>query len=362
MIHWTEDAAEAQVWRELPPFLHNALVRDDFSTALSVRRDLYLREVEAAFHHSGIKGEYAIRESGDWHDGKCVLVAQCSDDTRVVVKPKPNDVGVLIGNICRESGVTANFSTGVPVFNKIGSFWLQDYVQPGAEALLTAEAFGGLISVALWFGLIDLHEENIIFANASVALIDVECAFYAADDLAVSQQLQISGLISRKRPGLSTAVLVCDEQSAKRSFWSALSHLLRGPFFYVYDLMDSLVLRRVLISTSFYMTFLRQRFTFGWTDNEVRTRWLFLRTANPASAAVVDYEMTSLLSWSVPYFYQVGQDLFSGTGDKVDSCVPASVGMREIHSLLSDTRQSEAALEEVLAFLRGRSAIAEETR
>lgn len=352
LIEWAEDTAEALVWRELPPILQEALVREDFYTALSVRRDLYLREVEGVFCRAGIKGKYAVRESGDWHDGKCVLVAQRSDDTRIVVKPKPNDVGVLIGNICRESGVTAKFSTNVPAFNKIGHFWLQEYFQSGEGASLTAEAFGGLLSVALWFGLIDLHEENIIFANGSVGLIDVECAFYAADDLTISGQLEISGLISRKSPGLSRAVLLCDESSAELAFHSALSHLLRGPFAYVYDLMDTFVLRRVLIPTSFYMTFLRQRFTFGWTEKEVRARWLFLRTANPATPAIVDYELASLLNWSIPYFYQLGHDLFNGPGDRVDTCIPASVGMRKIHSLLSNPHQIEIAVSKVFAFLR----------
>lgn len=355
LLTWKENVSEARAWKELPSFLQDALPRESNFVEFANRQSSYLRDVEATLSACGLSGQYAVQEAGDWHDGKCVIVIERDDKSRIVVKPKPNDVTSLIGGICSDCGLSNNFLTYVPSIKQIGNLWVQEYFPPSEDAIVSAESIGGLLATTLWFGLIDLHSENLVYADGSVGLVDVECAFYGADDGSALGQLEISGLVSRKSPGLSKVARHCDDREVTANCYSALHLLMSGQPNNIYELMDTLPLRRVLIPTRFYMTFLRQRFTFGWSVEEVKARWLFLRTANPVASAIIQYELESILSWSVPFFYQVGRDLLSGMNEKVDICVPASVAMRQLHLNLSSTGNFDLVVNKVLTFIDSNS-------
>lgn len=61
--------------------------------------------------------------------------------------------------------------------------------------------YGRLIGFAVLFGVVDLHCENVIVHDGRPVPIDLECALYPFPNLAMSFNLQCTGLIEPRQPG-----------------------------------------------------------------------------------------------------------------------------------------------------------------
>jgi lantibiotic modifying enzyme len=289
----------------------------------------------------GAQGKYKVIESGDWHDGRCVLVLEESkgrSSRLLVIKPRYNEATLLLKSITDHVGFTGSFGVSIPFLKKDGEIWVQNYVQPEREKTLLSTQIGGLVAATLWAGLTDLHDENLIFNDSGVHLIDTECAFDFSTNWLTPDYLNSCGLVTGKRPGLSKVnVRDYSRSTIERAIKSAINTLLEGSPADLYEQMDSVYLRRVIIATRIYMTFLRQRFLFGWTDREMEARWRYLRSANPASESIVCSELFELKNWNVPLFYQRGRTILDAHNIVHDFCEPPSVVMQAVHKTLKDT-------------------------
>lgn len=322
---------------------------------LNLRRKEWLCNVESVLTNIGVQGEYKVIESGDWHSGSCVLVLKDSkkkNSRLLVIKPRCNEATLLLKSIMDHQELPRNFGASIPFSRKEEGIWVQDYVQADEERTLLSVHIGGLVATTLWAGLTDLHDENLIFNGLGVHFVDTECAFDFSAEWSILNCLSACGLVTGKCPGLAK-VKVRDYSriTIKRAIQSAINTLIAGTPTEIYEKMDSVSLRRVLIATRIYMTFLRQRFLFGWTDRELEARWRHLRSANPAPDSIVSSELLELKSWNVPFFYQRGQMILDDRGVVHNSCELPSVTMQGVHKMLGDTAAIESITHELCAAL-----------
>lgn len=346
---------EAAAWYELPDRLREQLDRSQFLFDLRGRQERFLEECRLILEQKGIYGDCKVIASGDWHSGQCVFVVEGQDKGRVALKPRCNQVTLMIEEICRRSGFSDRYGVLIPSIEKAGNFWVQDYIQRSESTTTTPSSLASLAALILWGGLTDLHDENLIFTNGAIYLIDTECAFEFSEAWTPLRQLDDSGLITGRRPGLSQVKRknFKIEQSIENVAASALTLLINEAGQDIYERVDAVRLRRVLLNTRIYMTFLRKRFVFGWSEEETIHKWQDLRSAKPERASIVEYEQSTLCNWSVPIFYKYGSGLLDGDGRRVDDCEPASSAMRVAHDSLKDLTRVRAVVATLENFVRG---------
>lgn len=342
-------------WLDLPPWFQSSLDRRDYLYELSLRQKEWLFHVESVLTNIGVQGDYKVIESGDWHSGSCVLVLKESKEKNsrlFVIKPRCNEATLLLKSIIDQQELSEGFGISIPFSRKENGIWLQDYVQANEERTLLSVHIGGLVATTLWAGLTDLHDENLIFNDLGVHFVDTECAFDFSAEWSALNCLSACGLVTGKCPGLAKVkVRDYSRTSINRAIQSASKILIAGTPTELYENMDSVSLRRVLIATRIYMTFLRQRFLFGWTDSELEARWRHLRSANPAPDSIVSSELLELKSWNVPFFYQRGEILLDDRGVVHNRCELPSVTMQGVHKMLSDSAAIESITHELCAAL-----------
>lgn len=350
-IIWNDSFPEAAGWYGLPQQFRDSLDRKGFLDELDCRRKRFVHDVSLFVKNIAAQDQYLVIESGDWHRGSCVLVLRGSNTAAsrmLVVKPRCNEAALFLRSLTDQAKLSLEFGVSIPFIKIDGNFWIQEHAQSCDEKTLSSRNVGGIIATTLWGGLTDLHDENLVINDLGVHLIDTECAFSFSAQWSAEDCINASGLITGKAPGLNK-VKICDYSihAIGRALRAGLNALMDTSPIGLYEKMDHIRLRRVLIATRIYMAFLRQRFLFGWTDVEMEKRWRHLRTANPAAESIVSCEIQELKNWDVPIFYQLGHTMYGNDGVVQVDCEAPSVAMRRIHKMLANDKAVESLVFEI---------------
>ncbi len=355
-LTWTKPAAEAAGWRELPLRFRSSLPRENLIEFLDDRQRAYSEIVLSELSELLEADSYFVLGQGDWHGGKCVVALHSNLNDQLVVKPRCNKSSVLIKSIIDELQTYSSCALAVPCIDKWNGFWVQEFISSDDHPAIESKQLGELVALGIWAGLTDLHDENIICSNGVINLIDLECAFLCEQEKpSLVEQLLVLGLFNGKMPGLDQYEFRgLDRGLIESSLTKTFKWLLTKQSSELYEAIDSIGFRRVFIPTRIYMTFLRKRFLFGWSDSQTEKEWRYLRTANPAEEKVISSEIDDLLSWDVPIFYQNGGKIFNSNGMCVDFCPPVSNGIKSLHGSIKHSDEFSAITDHIYKYATSR--------
>lgn len=312
-------APEKEAWEKLPCFIKNSCNRADFDTQLLVRASQFKDSIQQKL---ALSNQTEVLTTGDWHNGQCSFVASNGDKT-LVVKPRDTEIDRYLGSLINKISNDLNFPLHVPEITVKYGLSHQEYIASECFKGDINRALAGLAAICVVYGIYDLHFENVIESKRHLNLIDLDCAFFSFQGIRLATLIDRSGIFYLKNSLFN--------QSFAKTYFDKLDHKWLPEQFAknvrkitsVRDYMltedvNKILVRRVLLNTRVYLNFLRKRYAFGWEENEVRSQWGKVRKYS--NSEVTESEISQLLNWDIPVFYQLGDKILCGlTREKVDS-------------------------------------------
>lgn len=265
--------------------------------------------------------DYNVINEGDKHiNGSTVVIS--NGKIKIVIKPKLADSDLFIKKMSDKLSLVLGTNISVPEIKQKNGFYVQKFIQEEKTKKKDDYNFGVLIIFCLWFGLIDLHFENIILSNNSVNLIDADCLFFSKKRKRFKGRIQNIGLFytdteNIHKSGITKFNLNPNFSSIEKGYLDALNILKSDKFFSNYEEYDKIYFRRVYLSTELYSRFLNKRFLYGWDNLKVEQEWYRIRMAYTLEKPINNFteliksEIKELKKWCIPFFYQKGNQIFN---------------------------------------------------
>lgn len=306
---------EREAWDELPCFIKASNQREAFDRALLNRAANY----EARLREQITFGNQTqILASGDWHFGKCSFVAKDENHT-MVIKPRDTKIDQYLGQLINKISKALNLPLRVPEIKEVHDLSHQSFIKKETYKHDINYAYANLAALCAVYGIYDLHQENVIESKDYLNIIDLDCAFYSFRGIRLPTLIDRSGVFYSKNNLFKQSLAfkhanILNIHTISRGFATTVRQLVKSDDFTLTNDVDEILLRRVLLNTRIYQNFLKKRYAFGWTDAKASEQWSKLRTNT--NEEIINSEITQLLSWDIPVFYQRGKQVLCGSSKK----------------------------------------------
>lgn len=258
--------------------------------------------------------DYIICEKGDWHKGDRTVVLKGSSNYKIVYKPKSPNADLFMHELFNRFQNKLPLKIILPEIIQYKDFFIQKYIPPNNEIENDLNfTVGALFAIGFWFGVLDLHKQNISCADKGIAIYDIDCLFNGYQGITFMDRLNNIGLIRLDtdaigRSGINALQLNIDKKEITKGFSLTLRELIVSSKKADYEIIDSVCSRKILVPTKTYFNILQERFIFDWTDVVFADKWLELRKSTGISTyfnkRILETEIQDLLEWNIPFFYQ----------------------------------------------------------
>lgn len=269
-------------------------------------------------------------QKGDWHLGNCVCEIITSKDF-FYYKPNKYNCEDKIFKLLNILNKNINSEIILPKYQVFSEFIIQDSLQNinVIEAKNIKQInydYGAFLCFSLFFGMFDLHKENILISSGKLAPIDLDCAFYFDNKFSLQDKVRILGIkYTGSQSNLGSFNLIksiYNKEYFKNGFENSF-RFLKANFLELITIEDILTTkkRRVFTPTEIYSSFLKRKYFFNWNDNVSTINWKKYQIFH--SNQIAEFEINALNKWNIPIFYEYGKSFYSETNKKVfyDYCV-----------------------------------------
>ncbi|WP_299714217.1 DUF4135 domain-containing protein [uncultured Tenacibaculum sp.] len=312
----TTQFKETEGFKTLPSFIRSYYDRSDFDNLLSNR---YLKnkvKIENLLdkHKTSTHSFQAV--VGDYHFYGATSKVQINNK-QYFVKYKTAKNNKIFKEIISYLNSEFSVSIKLPLNLDVDSFVLQQAINEKRLARDYSKEIGILLAFCLWFGIKDLHWENIIVSDNDIYLIDLDCFFLHEKDEYLFNGLNNSGIwyysdLQFHKSFVKQKFIEYRIKSIIAYFLKTIETLKTQKHFYIS--FDKSVERRILfMDTSIYSKTLKRRYAFGWDDKKLENEWLSIRTHRPSLKKVVESEISQLKDWNIPFFTTLNDSVFSDT-------------------------------------------------
>ncbi|CAN2250280.1 hypothetical protein STZ1_20327 [Bacillus subtilis] len=309
--HPEESSIEA-----LPSFMKNTLCRKHVKEQLDKRLKRFLDKINnQMLSLSKSPDEYQITITGDWHRNGCTcILSNKKNNEKFLIKQRSSKAEGLLKETFLRLNKDLGYNIYIPDYRDREGFFTQVYVERKIIKESLNETLGALLAVSFWYGLFDLHIENIIPTDSGIAIVDGECLFGTRRGITFLERLSNSGLFypSEGVKHISSAYMLIkkiDEQKILSGWKNTINWLVENIEHNNYKEFDVIPIRKLMLHTFIYTEFLRNRYFYNWSHELTREKWKKLNKSRPVD--IVEYELEELQDWYIPYFYQEGNELYT---------------------------------------------------
>lgn len=344
---------EIDAYEKLPDFIKSNLCRTEFKEKLDFRMQHYVEKVRAQLSTFSLCiNDYHLNLQGDWHrSGSTAILTHKKNKNRLVIKQRSSKAELFIQELLCNLKQDLGYVFYVPKINPGSNVYIQSYETSIEENKSHNELLGSLFALTYWFGIFDLHKENIIKTNSGFAIIDAECLLYNRVGINAVQRFWMSGLYYSKKNvahSLSSYSLFVpgnlDIELILKGWRNTLNWLIDNKNQLSYETFDEIPIRRLALSTHVYITFLQCRYLYGWSESKAYEKWKNLNKSRPVEEVVIrEYE--DLKNWYIPYFYQVENEIYQQNNSEplpLKKKVPLAQSYLRYHKRLSKINQSKS--------------------
>lgn len=310
---------EARDFAQISHSVKEQISRKHFEDVLNLRKTNHHKWVVECLINLEELADWESITSGDWHCRQRSEVLSSVEKT-LVVKPRNVLADLLVWELLLKRRESGGLKIAVPTIELHSNFSLQEFISGTDLKGDSSEVLGQLLAVALFFGMADLHHENIIISQDICYLIDCDCIANFTTEKTIQAKLNATGVVFpigfQEKSGISHFSSY-EISKLFDVFEKELRILMKNYGTELENKIDRIPVRVLFGTTDTYSKLLRRRYLLGQNENEFRDSLFRVLSSKSKPNSALESEIEALCRWDIPFFFRKEDMVFSLCRDDV---------------------------------------------